>query len=410
MSPLPVAHSFGVWLPPTMIWAYNQIRYLPDAAPIVLAVELRDDDGQFPWEPLYTVGRAERRLIAAARRRGLPLYPRSYREAFRRHRPRVLHSHFGYQGWYDLALAARHHPAHVVTFYGHDVTMFPKTWPVWRERYRRLFAAADLVLCEGPFMRRSIVALGCPEAKVRVQPLGVETELIEFVARRPRPDGLARILIAGAFREKKGMPLALEAVARVRERHPRVQVTVIGESNGSAAEDAEKRRIAAVVADRGLSDIVTLRGFVPYEDFVAEVREHDIFLSPSITARDGDTEGGAPVSIIETAAAGMPVVASDHCDIPQVVDDGRSGLLAPEGDLGGLVERLAEIVEHPERWEAMGRAGRKLVVERFDVRVCAARLRALYDELLTGPPVPSRDAGSAPAAAAPSTRRGPSEP
>lgn len=408
MTPLPVAHSFGVWLPPTMTWAYNQIRYLPDAAPVVLAVELRDDADQFPWEPTYSAGRFEHRLIVAARRRGLPLYPRSYREAFRRHRPRVLHSHFGYQGWYDLTLAARHRAAHVVTFYGHDVKMYPTTWPVWYDRYRRLFAAADLVLCEGPFMRRSIVELGCPGAKTRVQRLGVETERIEFVARRPRPDGSARILIAGAFREKKGIPLALEAVARVRERYPRVQVTVIGDSNGSVAEEAEKRRIAAVVADRGLADVVTLCGFVPYERFVAAAREHDIFLSPSITARDGDCEGGAPVSIIEMAAGGMPVVASDHCDIPQVVDDGLSGLLAPEGDLDGLVERLAEVVGHPERWEAMGRAGRDLVVERFDVGVCAVHLRALYDELLGGRPAPDRIVACAPAA--PSTRKGLSEP
>jgi len=94
----------------------------------------------------------------------------------------------------------------------------------------------------------------------------------------------------------------------------------------------------------------------------------------------------------------MPVVASDHCDIPQVVDDGLSGLLAPEGDLDGLVERLAEVVGHPERWEAMGRAGRDLVVERFDVGVCAVHLRALYDELLGGRPAPERIVAYAPAA------------
>ena len=385
---LPVAHSFGVWLPPTMTWAYNQLRYTPDVEALVLAVEVSaDHDERFPWEPVYTgAGRVERSVIIKARRRGVPLYPRSYREAFRRHRPAVLHSHFGYQGWQDLALSARFRPAHVVTFYGHDVTMFPTTWPVWRERYRRLFAAADLVLAEGPFMRGSIVALGCPDGKARIQRLGVELDRIVFVPRRPRPDGLTRILLAGAFREKKGMPLALEAVARVRERHPRLEVTVIGDANGSPAEEAEKARIAAVVRDRHLDDVVTLRGFVPYDEFVAEAAAHDLFLSPSLTAADGDTEGGAPVSIIEMSAAGMPVVSSTHCDIPQVVDDGVSGLLAPEGDLDGLVERLEELVGHPERWEAMGRAGRELVEQRFDVRVCAAGLRALYDELLAGRP------------------------
>jgi colanic acid/amylovoran/stewartan biosynthesis glycosyltransferase WcaL/AmsK/CpsK len=260
--------------------------------------------------------------------------------------------------------------------------MLPQTWPVWRQRYRRLFAAVDLVLAEGPAMRESIVALGCPPEKARVQRLGVETERIAFLARRPPADGVTRVLIAGAFREKKGIPLALEAVARLRDRGLSLSVTVVGGSNGSLGEEAERRRIETVVRDRGLDETVTLLGMVPFERFVAAGYEHHVFLSPSLTAADGDTEGGAPVSIIEMAAAGMPIVSSRHCDIPGVVEDGVSGLLAPEGDLEGLSERLAEVVEHPERWEAMGRAGRRLVEERFDVRACCASLRALYDETL----------------------------
>ena len=64
--------------------------------------------------------------------------------------------------------------------------------------------------------------------------------------------------------------------------------------------------------------------------------KHDVFLAPSVTASNGDTEGGAPVAIIEMAASGMPIVSTRHCDIPSVVLDGVTGLLAAERDSEGL--------------------------------------------------------------------------
>ena len=99
-------------------------------------------------------------------------------------------------------------------------------------------------------------------------------------------------------------------------------------------------------------------GFQPYSVFQKLLLEHHIFLSPSVTARDGDSEGGAPVSIIEAAATGMPVVASTHADIPEVVVDGESALLSPERDVDALAQNLERLVTEPHVWEPMGRRGR----------------------------------------------------
>ena len=121
---------------------------------------------------------------------------------------------------------------------------------------------------------------------------------------------------------------------------------------------------------------------VPYDRLLDAMSRHHIFLSPSRTAADGDSEGGAPVSIIEAAASGMPVVSTTHCDIPQAVDDGRTGLLAPEGDQDALEARLWEMVDDPDRWPAMGAAAARLARERFDMRRCAAQLVDRYRGLL----------------------------
>src|SRR5690606_39794503 len=66
-------------------------------------------------------------------------------------------------------------------------------------------------------------------------------------------------------------------------------------------------------------------GYQPWRALMDAAYRHHVFLSPSITASDGDTEGGAPVGLIEMAATGMPVISSRHADIPEVIEHGVGG-------------------------------------------------------------------------------------
>jgi colanic acid/amylovoran biosynthesis glycosyltransferase len=113
-----------------------------------------------------------------------------------------------------------------------------------------------------------------------------------------------------------------------------------------------------------------------------EAYRHHIFLSPSVTASDGDTEGGAPVSLIDMAASGMPIVSSRHCDIPEVILDGVSGLLADERDVDGLVAHLRWLIEHPDEWRPMLDAGRRRMEKEYHAKVQGERLAEVYASLL----------------------------
>jgi colanic acid/amylovoran biosynthesis glycosyltransferase len=107
----------------------------------------------------------------------------------------------------------------------------------------------------------------------------------------------------------------------------------------------------------------------------------DIFIQPSVTAADGDTEGGAPTTLLEAQALGVPVVATYHADIPHVVAPGESALLAPERDSEALAACLMKLLDAPERWSAMGRAGRRFIEEHHDAPSQVARLEELYFSL-----------------------------
>ena len=91
----------------------------------------------------------------------------------------------------------------------------------------------------------------------------------------------------------------------------------------------------------------------------------------------------APVTIVEMAASGMPIVSSKHCDIPHVVIDGQTGWLAEERDVHGLVEHLKWLVDHPHTWRTFTDRGRKHIEENFDVRVQASLLEKIYCQVIS---------------------------
>ena len=125
-----------------------------------------------------------------------------------------------------------------------------------------------------------------------------------------------------------------------------------------------------------------MRGFLPYSKVIEELAHCHILLQTSTTATDGDTEGGAPVILLDAQASGLPVVATRHADIPEYVCDGQSALLAPERDVEAIAHCLGQLLEAPERWAEMGAAGRRHVEQNYNAALQRQRLELIYDELL----------------------------
>jgi colanic acid/amylovoran biosynthesis glycosyltransferase len=248
----------------------------------------------------------------------------------------------------------------------------------WRARYEELFEQADSILCEGPAMAGALDGLGCPGRKIRIHALGIDLAEIPFRPRRLAAGERLRILLAASFREKKGLPVALRALALARRLGLDLEATLIG---GAVTEQElrEAQRIHSALADPALAGRVRLLGFQPHPRLLREAFDHHVFLSPSQVATDGDAEGGAPLAIIETAASGMPVLSTTHCDIPNVLAEPNRRLLVPEGDVEALAHVL--IALPAEDWSELAAANRRLVEENFDARVQGERLATIYQGL-----------------------------
>ena len=107
------------------------------------------------------------------------------------------------------------------------------------------------------------------------------------------------------------------------------------------------------------------------------LNEAHLFVLASMEAADGDQEG-APVALMEAHAAGLPVVSTRHAGIPEVVLDGQSGHLVPEGDPGSLATAIRQLVRGNEHWPALGTAGHAHVERTFDVVPCTEELLGVY--------------------------------
>jgi colanic acid/amylovoran biosynthesis glycosyltransferase len=375
-----VAHSTHPYLPMSQSWIYNQLVHLERYRPIVFTKRVENLE-RFPMAGLYPLYayRWWRVAFEKLQRRRVGYFPYR-RRIMRTQQARLLHSHSGTYGREDYRLAQAAGCPHVVSFYGSDIWQGSRD-PACLAAYRRLFAASDLFLVEGHAMRKKVIALGCPEQKVRVHHLGIPLDGIPFTPRRVKPDEPIVILMAGRAIEKKGHLVGLRAFARLAGRHPRLRLTIMTWGD----YDESRRNLAALhtfVAEQALGDRVTITGQRPYDEYLALTRACHLLLNPSVHAANGDAEGGFPVTITELMAGGMPVVASDHCDTPEIVLDGQTGLLAPEGDVEALADAIERLAAAPETWIAFAERGRAHIAAEYNAQIQAQRLEAMYDRLL----------------------------
>ena len=386
-----IHYKAGSYLPITETWIHEQIKNLKKYQTVVYAHDKENMD-------IFPLGNIKIRSLELKKglRDPFIFFNEGWNKVFNfypyfafnliKDRPKLVHAHFGPSGYNFLKLQKIFKLHLITTFYGYDLSMLPNQYPEWKARYNKLFQEGEKFLLEGSHMKKCLIDLGCPEEKIIVQHLGIDLEKIEFKPRKIGENEAIKILISASFREKKGIPYAVEAFGRVKQAHPKLKLklTIIGDSRGTPAEEKEKKKILDVIDKYNIKDCVKMFGYQPYSVFLRELYRHHIFLHPSVHAFDGDTEGGAPVSIIEASASGMPVLSTTHCDIPEVVIDGGSGYLVPERNTEALAERLEFLICHPEVWEQMGGKGREHIEKNYNVIAQVGKLEEIYDMIVEG--------------------------
>ncbi len=261
----------------------------------------------------------------------------------------------------------------LTTFHGIDVSLFARDL-VYRLRLKRLFREGSVFLVRSNRMKSDVVDLGCRPEKIIVHYGGIDVN--KFKLRKKRLDGeRIKILMCGRFVEKKGFEYGIRAFAKLSKIHRKVALTLIGDGK-------LRGKMENLVDSLNLSDKVQFLGMLSHEEVQRGMEASDIFLSPNVTAGDGNREG-IPNTIKEAMATGLPVVSTYHAGIPELVIDKKTGFLVPEKDVDGLVDRLDYLLAHPEIGNDLGREGREVVEQKFNLFTQVSRVEEIYAKLLS---------------------------
>ncbi len=293
-------------------------------------------------------------------------------------RPEIIHAHFAIDAVDMLPVAKRLGVPLVVTLHGYDATysdaalrrMGPVGWNFLIKR-KRLQQEAALFLPVSDYLRDQAIAQGYPADKVRTHYLGIDlTAFTGRAAEEPRK----AIVFVGRLVEKKGLNYLIEAVAALPEPYRSTELRILGDGPLRAEYEA----LAEWTGVRA-----TFLGAQPHSRVVEELARAKVFSMPSVPARTGDNEGFG-LTLIEAQAMGVPAVSFAQGPIPEAVEDGVTGLLAPSRDVKALSQHLATLLGDDQIRRQMGDAAARRVRTLFDLKVRTSLLEESYDSLLAG--------------------------
>jgi len=251
----------------------------------------------------------------------------------------------------------------ITIFHGFDISNYLVS--KGEECYSELFDRGDYFITTSDFFKKKLLKLGCPKEKLSVIGLGVDLEKFEakntFDLHSP-----IKVLSIGRLVEKKGFEYGIKAVHNLISNGHQIEYTIIG--NGKLKEELEE-----LISLFGLSKNVFLLGEKSHEEIQKIIKEHDIYLQPSITAKDGDEES-IPVTIKEAIATGLPVISTMHSGIPELIKNGTNGFLAKERNAKEISRHLEKLIKSKE-------LRKKIVINALDNLEKNWDLKKLNEEL-----------------------------
>jgi colanic acid/amylovoran biosynthesis glycosyltransferase len=262
----------------------------------------------------------------------------------------------------------------VTTFHGADIACDARSYAKYG--YERLFDEGDAFTANSRYTADRAVALGCPRARISVLPMGLDIEKYEFLERTSPGDRPVRLLTIARLTKQKGIEFAIRAMAMLVQSGRNVEYSIVGDGH-------DRPEFEHLIQELGLAGRVQLLGWKTEEQLRTVCRTAHLFILPSITGPNGQQEAQGVV-FQEAQACGLPVVATRSGGIPESIVEGQSGFLVPEKDPEALAERIGYLLDHPEMWPEMGRAGRRYVESKFEIGGLTDRLVGIYESLLNG--------------------------
>lgn len=298
-----------------------------------------------------------------------------FANALRRNRTQIVHSYGFYGNVFGLAPArAAGVPVTVASIRDRGTYLTP----MQRRAQRYACQLADCVLVNATAVKEWLIGDGYDAENIATIPNGVDVRSFE---RPPDaawlhrafgfPAGTPIVAVVSRLAPRKGLEQFVAAAAIVAQRIPAARFLVVGEAN--PLQPGYGVEIEALVRARGLSERVTFAGF--RDDIPAVLASVSVSVNPSL-------DEALSNSLLESMAAGVPVVATRVGGTPEALTDGEHGLLVPPDDVPALAEAITTVLENADLARRLASAARARACERYSVERMVAATERLYDDLL----------------------------
>jgi len=235
---------------------------------------------------------------------------------------------------------------------------------------------ARFIAAISEFSRRFLLSLAPGENwadKVHIVHCGISPG--QFSPSSSKPENtIPLIVFVAQLAERKGAPFLVEACKLLVERGVTFQCVIAGDG-------PERQLVEQLVERHNLKERITLTGAIFQEQVQAYLHRADIFVLPCITARNGDMDG-VPVALMEAMACEITTVSTRVSGIPELIQDGESGLLVQEKDATALADALQRLIEDKALRARLSQNGRRKVLQEFDVDQNGAQLASLFERYL----------------------------
>ncbi len=286
--------------------------------------------------------------------------------------PDVVHIHFGVPGLLLSSIIKKLRFPLLTSFYGTDLSKIPFLLGknVYEKNY--LFENGQIFTAEGNQALGALTNLGCPKEKAELLRIGIDFQNYKFINRTKKEDEPLKILFCGRFIEKKGLKVAVKSVSQSIRMGNNIKFNIIGDG-------PQKEEIKKLVNELGLDKHVNFYGILKHKEFIKECYNNHLMIVPSqVDKKTKETEGGAPTVLIEAQATGLPIIATDHADIPEIVIKDKSGFIVREGDIEAMSQSINKIYSNSVLLGKMGIFGRNHVKKQHDMKHINYRLEKLY--------------------------------
>jgi glycosyltransferase involved in cell wall biosynthesis len=200
---------------------------------------------------------------------------------------------------------------------------------------------------------------------------GLDFQQIGFEDVRKERATPPLILSVGQLKEKKGFPVLLRACQILKKNGTKFQCEIVGDG-------PERSSLERLWRNLGLEDTVTFAGARPNTAVMNRYVEASIFVLPCVIASNDDRDG-IPNVLLEAMAHDLPIVSTPVSGIPEILQDEVTGLMSVPGDEESLADAMSRLLHDPSLRMALGRRGREVVEERFDIHKNIGRLMDLLE-------------------------------